>query len=448
MGYKKIIACMVYLAMAAGLCGCNGKSEDTEYSEKITAKEIEIAEGTDVPEADDSEDETSEFTETAPVTTSVPGSSLSSETTVTTSKTTAASTTSKKAVTTVKKTVYVNGGGNSNKGGNAVTDAPKTTTKKTTTAATTVTEPVAPEDVDKYIDFASASSGDGYTFDGITLNIFSAGTYHLSGGLTGMVYINVSNEEKVKLRLNGVGIENTGAPCIQVENADKVTVNAVSGSSNYLKCYSTNAEGDAALFSKDDLKIKGEGSLYVFCDNEHGISCNNDLEIEGCQLTVDAEKTGITSHKTISIYSGIINTNGDNCGIRSRDYIGIEGGYVAACGGKKTGADRGGIISDTGNFCIAGGTVIAVGTNQTVPYGQNAAVFSFPEVIPKENTLAVSVNGMTLASVQPNKKFTCALISDPNLSIGALCDVWLADVWYDNFTLTDGITQAALDGMQ
>lgn len=448
MGYKKIIVCMVLFAMAAGLCGCNGNSDADEDSAKITAKEIEIAEGADVPEAEDSDNETSESTETASVTTTtVTGSSVSSETTVTTSKTTAVSTTSKKAVTTVKKTVYINGGGNSNNGGNAVTAAPKTTAKNTTTT-TTVTEPVAPEDVDKYIDFASASSGDGYTFDGSTLNIFSAGTYHLSGGLAGMVYINVSNEEKVKLRLNGVGIENTGAPCIQVENADKVTVNAVSGSSNYLKCYSTNAEGDAALFSKDDLKIKGEGSLYVFCDNEHGISCNNDLEIEECQLTVDAEKTGITSHKTISIYSGIINTNGDNCGIRSRDYIGIEGGYVAACGGKKTGADRGGIISDTGNFCIAGGTVIAVGTNQTIPYGQNTAVFSFPEVIPKENTLAVSVNGMTLASVQPNKKYTCALISDPNLSVGVLCDVWLADVWYDNFTLTEGITQAALDGVQ
>ncbi|MBQ8724778.1 MAG: carbohydrate-binding domain-containing protein, partial [Oscillospiraceae bacterium] len=224
-------------------------------------------------------------------------------------------------------------------------------------------------------------------------------------------------------------------------------VNVVDGSINFLECYTTNAEADAALYSKDDLKIKGGGSLYVFCDNEHGVACNNDLEIEECELMVDAEKTGISSHKSILISSGVITTNGDNCGIRSWDHIEINGGMVTACGGKKSEADRGGIISDTGHFYINGGTVMAVGMNQTIPIGQTSAIFSFPTVITKDNLVSVSIDGMSLATATPNKKYSSVLISDPALYIGGTLDIWLNDAHYDNMTLTDPVTQAILDGL-
>lgn len=445
---KRIFACMISIVMTMGMCSCKSDGKTEEYSEIMKAEDVIISTGTDVPESEEMKDKTSEITTTSAV--SSTSITTTSKTTVVTSKTKKTSTTSVKPVSIVKNNSNNNSnnsvsGGSSNK---KTTTKPVTTTATKITTTTTTTVYIAPEDVDKYIDFGTVSSGDGYTFDGSTLNIFEPGTYHLSGTLVGMIYINVSNDDKVKLRLNGVGIENTGAPCIQVDNADRVTVNAVSGSSNSLMCYGTNARADAAIFSKDDLKIKGNGSLYVFCDNEHGISCNNDLEIEECQLTVDAEKTGINSHKSIMIYSGSIDTNGDNCGIRCRDYIEIIDGYVSSCGGKKTGADRGGIISDTGNFFITGGTVIAVGMNQTIPNGQVSAVFSFPSTMTKDNVVGISVAGASIASAVPNKKFTCALISDPSLYIGAVCDVWLSDAFYDNFTLTDTVTVLSLDGVE
>lgn len=447
---------MVSAAVLMGLSACKKDDEIKEYSEMMAAEDIVISTGLDMPEAEDSEAEDAAVSGTS-VSSAVASKADETAASVSTSVS-AVSSSSKKAAATTRAAgnISVNNGNNNgnnnnpNGGGSANTAAPKTTTAvRTTTQTTTVTEPVAPEDVDKYIDFGTGQiSGDGYTFDGSVLNIFSPGTYHLSGQLYGMVYVNVGNEDKVKIRLNGVGIENTGAPCIQIDNADKVTVNAVSGSSNSLVCYSTNTENDAALFSKDDLKIKGEGSLYVFCDNEHGISCNNDLEIEECQLTVDAEKTGINSHKTIVILSGNIVASGDNCGMRSRGTIDITGGYVASCGGKKVGADRGGIISDTGQLLISNSTVIAVGMNQTVPNGQISALFSFPEDIAKENSVGLSVGGVSVASVIPNKKYRCVLVSSPALYVGAVCDVWLADSFYDNFNLTDPVTQAALDGVQ
>ncbi len=443
---NRIWACFMSVAMLAGLCACGENGETAEDTEQIVAKDVEIVQGTDIE--DDDEDD---FANTTTATATKALQATTSVTTGTVQTATAAQTTKKNAVTTVKAV-----GGNSNNssgnssGGNSGGSAKTTAATKvtTTTTVTTTTEYIAPEDVDKYIDFAVSGNGDGYTFDGVTLSIFSAGNYHLTGTLNeGQICVNVSNEEKVKLRLNGVGITKTGAPCIQIDNADKVIVNVVEGSSNYLESYTTNADCDAALFSKDDLKIKGSGYLYVFCDNEHGVVCNKDLEISSCELVVDAEKIGINSHKSILITSGTITANGDNCGVKSRDIIQIDGGFVTACGGKKTDIDRGGIISDTGNFTINGGTVIAVGMNQTVPTGQTSAVFSFPTVMKKENVVSVSINGASLATAYPNKKYSAVLISDPALYSGGICDIWLNDVLYDNFTLADGTTQVVLDGV-
>ncbi|MGN0630494.1 MAG: carbohydrate-binding domain-containing protein [Ruminococcus sp.] len=455
--YKRVLACMAGAAVLAGLTACKKDDEIKEYSEMLAADDMVISTGLEPSDKGKSTTETTAVSGTAAGTVST--SQTTAVSAVLTSKSSAAASSSKKVSVTTQRAGnisinnsnnVVNNNNNSHSGGSANTEAPKATEPAIVTTQTeiVVTEPVLPEDVEKFVDFGAGQiSGDGYTFDGAVLNIFSPGTYQLSGQLYGVICVNVGNEDKVKLRLNGVSIENAGAPCIQIENADKVTINSVGGFSNSVICSSTNAEYDAAIFSKDDLKIKGEGSLYVSCDNEHGISCNNDLEISECQLTVDAEKTGINSHKSITILSGNITASGDNCGIRCRDYIEITDGCVTACGGKKVGADRGGIISDSGNLAIQGGTVIALGMNQTVPYGQTSALFSFPSDVPKENTLGVSVGGVSLASVTPNKKYRCVLVSSPVLGIGAVCDVWLAGTYYDNFEITDPVTQAALDGI-
>lgn len=461
MAYKRLLACFISAAVAMGLTACKNDDELKEYSEMMAADDMVISTGVDPTEESEKETEEISGTEVSTVSTSLAAESTLVST-LSSNKSSSVTTTKKAASTTraAGNASIMNSNNNnssknnnSNKNNNNNSNGGSASTSKTTAAQTTVhiettTEPIAPEDVDKYVDFGSGQiNGDGCSFDGSVLNIFSPGTYNITGQLYGLIYVNVGNEDKVKLKLNGVSIENTGAPCIQVDNADKVTVHAVSGSSNYIVCSATNEACDAAIFSKDDLKVKGEGSLFVSCDNEHGISCNNDLEISECQLTVDAEKTGINCHKSIVIRSGNIVSNGDNCGIRCRDYIEISDGIVTACGGKKTGADRGGIISDTGNFLIQGGTVTALGMNQTIPNGQMCALFTFPEDIPKENTLGVSVNGLSIASVTPNKKYRCVLVSSPAFGFGAVCDVWLNGSHYDNFELTDIATQSALDGV-
>ena len=61
---------------------------------------------------------------------------------------------------------------------------------------------------------------DGIVVSGSVIWIQAAGIYHLSGDWNGSICVQAGNEDKVKLRLEGVSIQSQGAPAIQVQNAD------------------------------------------------------------------------------------------------------------------------------------------------------------------------------------------------------------------------------------
>jgi hypothetical protein len=193
-----------------------------------------------------------------------------------------------------------------------------------------------------------------------------------------------------------------------VQNADKVVVTAVEGTENYLSTSGTDADNNAALYSQNDLRIEGNGTLEIVCDNEHGIACNNNLEIENSVLSVTAEKTAIFAHESITISSGTITAKGDN----------------------------GGIISDSGQFYIEGGTVLAMGMNNTQPYTiQPVMQMVTSQELPKESDIAISVNGMEAVHTITNKKANHFLFSSPDLFLGSVCD------FYSNGALLASCTQ-------
>lgn len=289
-----------------------------------------------------------------------------------------------------------------------------------------VTEPVLSESTEKYLSLSDGvMQGDGIVVSGNGIWIQAAGIYHLSGDWNGSICVQVGNEDKVKLRLEGVSIQSQGMPAIQVQNADKVTLTVVDGTNNYLTTYGTDAENDAAIYSRDDLTIKGNGSLEVFCDNEHGIACNNDLEIENSTLSVTAEKTAIFAHQSILISGGTIIATGNNTGIRCKDWITITGGYVIASGGKKADAERGGLVSDTGILSIEGGTILAVGKNNTQPNAvQPVMQLQSLQGIPKEHTVAFCMDGIEKISLMTHKKVTNFLFSCSDLMVGSDVDIY------------------------
>lgn len=186
-------------------------------------------------------------------------------------------------------------------------------------------------------------SGPGAVVDDSKITIFSSGTYSLSGTLDdGQIIVNTPSEDKetVKLILNGVDITcSTSAP-IYVINSEKTVIDLADGSENhitdgdyYILEDSEADEPNAAVFSRDDLAINGNGSLTIDANYNNGIQSKDDLEINGGDITVNAVNDGIKGRDSIAVRDGNITVIAGGDGMQSnndedsgRGYISIEGG--------------------------------------------------------------------------------------------------------------------------
>lgn len=177
-------------------------------------------------------------------------------------------------------------------------------------------------DYDKYestsLHFTNKTLENAIKYDGIklensVLSILKEGTYILFGEFSGTINIAVQNTEKVQLVLNGVTITAKDGPAINIAQADKVfitlaenTKNILTDSTAYSKLDSSD-EPNAALFSKDDITINGNGYLEVNGNYKHGIVSKDDLTICNLNITVSANGTGIRGKDELAVINSNIN---------------------------------------------------------------------------------------------------------------------------------------------
>lgn len=173
--------------------------------------------------------------------------------------------------------------------------------------------------------------GDGY------IKIENGGDYVLSGDYSGQII--VESEENVHLILSGVTIYNAMAP-IYVKSAKNVcitlatgTVNTISDSSEY-----TYEDGEdepaAAVYSKDDLTINGDGELIVNANYDKGIHSKDDLKIISGKITVNSVGDAIKGKDCLLIKDGEITITTGVDGLKSNNNTNEEKGYVIIEGGK------------------------------------------------------------------------------------------------------------------
>lgn len=174
------------------------------------------------------------------------------------------------------------------------------------------------------IDLTSkTAAGEGVTFSDSGVNITKGGDFTLSGTLNGS--ITVSCDEKVKLRLDGASITSGDKPCIYIENADKAYITLEDSSDNTLD---SSAAEHGALYSKENLEIKGGGSLNINSAAGHGIKASDNLTIESGKINITAAGDGINVNDTLSITDGEININAMGDGIDCESIVNIEGGSL------------------------------------------------------------------------------------------------------------------------
>lgn len=202
------------------------------------------------------------------------------------------------------------------------------------------------------------------TISGENVTITASSEISVSGESTsGQLAVNVDKtaepEGKVVLNLEGLTLSNSSAAPIYVEAiGDEVQISAKNGTTNTISDGTSHTDTyvdsdgntntvNGAIFSRDDLKLKGKGTLIVNGNTEDGIVCKNDLKIWNGNITVNAADDGIRGNDSVRIgdpdaadYSSLsvtVNTNngssgGDGIKTNSdedgKGYVTINGGTV------------------------------------------------------------------------------------------------------------------------
>ena len=188
------------------------------------------------------------------------------------------------------------------------------------------------------IDLSNPTATDGVTVSDGVITITKAGNYRLSGTYSGQVKVEAADSDMVRLILDNATITNSTGAAINVVEADEVVIYTASGSTNTVSdgsSYSDTASGspDAAIYSKSDLTLAGEGTLKVEGKYEEGIHTSDGLVIASGTLEVNAANTGIKGKDYVDILDGTITVTATKDGIKATNDTDGNRGWVRLGGG-------------------------------------------------------------------------------------------------------------------
>ncbi len=223
--------------------------------------------------------------------------------------------------------------------------------------------------------------------DNTMVTITQPGEYDVDGTCAnGQLNINCDKTSyalgQVTCNLLGLNLSNSSDSPIYVTAIDDEFVltvkngytNTISDGTSY-----TNADaGVGAIYSCDDMKIKGQGTLIVKGNCEDGIVCKNDLKIWNGDIQVTAVDDGIRGKDSVRIgdpddtdYSSlkvnVTTTSGD--GIKSTDETDTTHGFVRVTGGEVTVNSFSDAISAVYSVEINGGTLNLTTTGNSTQAG-------------------------------------------------------------------------------
>lgn len=465
---KKLTCLLTVLALSGSLAACGGK---TTAEDNSTASEHAAVSGTAADDAaadiEDQEDEDDEEDDDAPIDVDqlvVRSSTTESGDTDSSAADSSDSSSGSSSDSSSGSSHAGNTGGSSadtasvGTASSAAASADSSAAAPDSTASAPESTPSAdtpsePDDVTSteeenvvsgIIDLNTLSfEGEGITVSGSTVTITGEGTYVLSGNLTGMVEVNTL--AKVKLKLNGVSINNPYGPAILCTDAKKLTITNVSGTVNYLSD-GVNDTYDGCICSNDTLELKGSGTMELTAYNRHGISSDDDIIIKNGTITINANKTGLMANDDITISGGTLRITSNTNAIKSKGTLNISGGTIRAFGGAKEGKSA---LYSAGVFTLTGGYVYGFGCFATVPEAststQCALIVKIPTGMAAGSTAAVVSNGVQLMSESSPNAYDTVFYSAPELYDGMPFEIYTNDVAYgESFTAAGIATSVTL----
>ncbi len=229
---------------------------------------------------------------------------------------------------------------------------------------------------------------EGITFsDGDEILITESGTYEFTGEYTNStITVNVNkdtDEGIVYLVLNNASITSeTGTPINIIEAKDVVIVLEGENAITQGEITTSDAEfPSAAIYSKADTVITGDGSLTVTTLYQDGINSRDDLVIDGATITVNAAEDGIVGKDFLAINDTVITVTAGKDGLKSSNAEDLEkGNLLIVSGNFNITAENDAISSenilqvDGGDFELysGGGYVEVIKTPSSGPMGGGA----------------------------------------------------------------------------
>ncbi|MBQ7363913.1 MAG: carbohydrate-binding domain-containing protein [Clostridia bacterium] len=235
--------------------------------------------------------------------------------------------------------------GETEEGGSTLDSSFSSTREEMFTKADMLTEPDISTAVTVTLNGSGAdASGGGVKINGSSVTVTDGGVYILTGTLTGgTVVVDAGDNDKPRIILSGVNIASANTAAIYVKNADKVFLFLHEGTENTLSSAGafTAVDGenvDAAIYSKSDLSVGGNGTLTVTSLFGHGIVSKDDLVIAGGSISVTAASHALSANDSIRICDTVLELTSGKDGIQaehsedtSLGFVYIAGGNISVC---------------------------------------------------------------------------------------------------------------------
>ena len=244
-------------------------------------------------------------------------------------------------------------------------------------------------------------TGDGAVAENGKVTIRKAGTYLLSGTLEeGQLLVDAEEGAEITLVFDGFKISNSTDAPLLFESGSSITLVLKDGSENAVTDLRSSAEENkAAIYTKSDLTISGNGTLDVTGTAEDAIYSKTNVTVLGGTINLKAGDDAIHADETLTILDGKvtvleseegleglvvdiqggdITVNASDDGLNASDGSGsdkapgqaTEGAAIRISGGVLTVKAGGDGIDSNGNLIISGGTVVVDGPSD----GGNAPI--------------------------------------------------------------------------
>ena len=161
-------------------------------------------------------------------------------------------------------------------------------------------------------EFEIETSDGAYTKNGNVYTITTAGTYTLTGKLTGQILIEAGDDDEVVLELNRVSITYGSDSPIKAISGSKLEISAKKNTDNVItdtrshKTTEIADQGEGAISADIDLKLKGTGTLVATGNYNNGVHTSKDLTIQKLTLKSTGYNNGLKGKDSVTITSGTI----------------------------------------------------------------------------------------------------------------------------------------------